>query len=168
MKLNGMSKYSFLDFESNAVFSTDRKYRYRLERTWNKDRKTIAFVMLNPSIADLNVNDPTVAKCIRYAIRWEYGTIIVGNIFALVSTNPSNLWTADDPIGHENDRYLKEISEEADITVVAWGNHGKYRNRSQDVLKFLKNPYYLMRNDSGEPAHPLYLPENVKPRPWED
>ena len=155
--------------ESEAIFSPDRKYRYKLSRTWDDDEPKVAFIMLNPSVADENANDPTVSRCVRYAMDWGYGTLIVGNLFAIVSTDPKEIWKNEighDPVGPENDRYLMEINTEADLTVVAWGNHGVYNNRGKQVLKILSNPHCLeMNRVTGEPAHPLYMPKDMKPKP---
>ena len=100
-----------------------------------------------------------------------YGTLIVGNLFAIVSTDPKEIWKNEighDPIGPENDRYIREINREADLIIVAWGNHGVYNNRGKEVLKMLSNPHCLEINTiTGEPAHPLYMPKDLKPKPLE-
>ena len=44
---------------SGAVFSDCQRYRYRLWRTWDSSKKPLVMVMLNPSIADADQNDPT-------------------------------------------------------------------------------------------------------------
>ena len=45
-------------------------YRYSLRRTWNPAGGSYLFVMLNPSTADATIDDPTIAKCVRYAKAW--------------------------------------------------------------------------------------------------
>ena len=52
---------------SGAVFSDCQRYRYRLWRTWDSSKKPLVMVMLNPSIADAEQNDPTVERCQRRA-----------------------------------------------------------------------------------------------------
>lgn len=128
--------------DSHAIFSPDRQYRYKLSRTWDYDEPKAAFIMLNPSVADESINDPTVSRCVRYAMDWGYGTLIVGNLFAIISTKPQEIWKNEighDPIGPENDRYIREINREADLIIVAWGNHGVYNNRG-NALRSWKNP----------------------------
>lgn len=45
--------------EKAAVLSDDGRYRYRLTRRWD-DRSMVVWVMLNPSTADAEVDDPTI------------------------------------------------------------------------------------------------------------
>ena len=76
------------DVESRAVFGGTRKeYRYLLHRTWMRLEKAVMFLMINPSTADIDVDDPTVAKCQRYARRWGYGSLYVANTFAYRATD---------------------------------------------------------------------------------
>ena len=66
-------------------------YRYRLSRTWNEMKPYALFVMMNPSTADPEGDDPTVAKCGRFARAWGYGGIHVGNTFAYRATDKKHL-----------------------------------------------------------------------------
>ena len=77
------------DDRAGAIFSPDKKYRYRLWRMWNADKPVLAFIMLNLSIADAWVLDSTVRRCLDYANRWRYGALEVGNIFALKNRSRS-------------------------------------------------------------------------------
>ena len=54
--------------QSGAVITGN--YRYLLWREWNSDRKTVSFIMLNPSRADAELNDPTITRCINFAKSW--------------------------------------------------------------------------------------------------
>ena len=70
---------------------------------------------------------------------------------------------AKDPIGIDNDMWIKKISRKVDFCIGAWGNDGQYLNRSLKVKELVPNLYCLKVNNSGEPAHPLYLKGNLKP-----
>src|SRR5512133_2959068 len=94
---------------SGATFSRDRRYRYSLWREWNRDLSRVAFVMLNPSTADEARLDPTIRRCLGYAHAWGCGSFVVGNLFALRSTDPAALYRADDPVGRANDAALLEM-----------------------------------------------------------
>ena len=61
---------------SSAEFSACRQYRYSLSRIWDPLFPAIAFVALNPSTADENVDDATVRRCIGFAKTWKYGGLI--------------------------------------------------------------------------------------------
>ncbi|MFA9373312.1 MAG: DUF1643 domain-containing protein [Poseidonibacter sp.] len=85
------------------------------------------------------------------------------NLFALRATDPNELYKSIDPIGIDNDRYLKLITSKSDKVICAWGNHGTFNNRNNEVLKLIDNKYYLKMNKTGEPAHPLYLKSDLTP-----
>jgi len=121
------------------------------------------FIGLNPSTADENNDDPTVRRCIRYAFDWGYGGLCMANIFAFRATDPVEMKRAADPIGPENDKYLIELSEGAGIVVIAWGNHGSFHDRGNQVLKLLDDFFYLGLTKSKQPKHPLYLRKDLKP-----
>ena len=150
-----------------ATFSSCGTYRYALGRVWDVNRSLLLFVMLNPSTADSYQNDPTVRRCIKWANLWGYGGLLVGNLFALRSPNPKALYHASDPVGPDNDRSLLEMFQQASKTIVAWGTHGTYRNRSLQVRELLDgNLYCLKQTANGEPGHPLYLPTLSEPVLW--
>jgi hypothetical protein len=60
--------------ERSAQISPCGRYRYSLQRIWDRDKPTILFVGLNPSVADAESDDPTLKRCIAFAtrcgIRW--------------------------------------------------------------------------------------------------
>ena len=119
---------------------------------------TVLFVMLNPSTADAETDDPTIRRCAGFARRWGFRELAVANLFALRATNPRELWRASDPVGPENDQHLVEMSSRADAVIAAWGAHGVYRNREQHVLRLLNGTVeYLGLTKQGHPRHPLYL-----------
>jgi hypothetical protein len=50
-----------------AVISEDGVYRYVLYREWDVQLPTILFIMLNPSTADGDSDDPTIRRVINFA-----------------------------------------------------------------------------------------------------
>ena len=147
-----------------AHFSDDRKYRYLLGRRISDSPGRLLFVMLNPGTADETHNDPTIRRCIGFAKQWGYGLLEVVNLFAFRTSYIRELRRAADPIGSDNDEWLRGALTTADRVVLAWGNHGAFMNRSQQVLRMANNatqPYHLGLNKTGEPKHPLYLPSST-------
>tara|TARA_B000000609_G_C24097462_1_gene306402 strand:+ start:85 stop:597 length:513 start_codon:yes stop_codon:yes gene_type:complete len=149
--------------KSDAVFCKDRIYRYGLWRIWNEKLPKVLFIGLNPSTATETKNDPTIRRCIRYARDWGYGGYIMGNIFAYRSTDPKLMKKADDPVGPQNNTWLIKLNKEADLTIAAWGNHGEFKNRYKEVIKLIPNLHCLKITKNGNPSHPLYLPQSLKP-----
>ena len=132
---------------------------------WDGDKPLVMIIGLNPSTADEKVNDPTITRCISFARSWGYGGVCVTNLFGFRATAPTELKAHHDPIGKENDAWVHEMAKEAAITVAAWGNHGKFLNRSLKILLSLDQLHCIKMNKSGEPAHPLYLKAKLKPVP---
>lgn len=157
--------------DREAEFSDCARYRYRLLITWDHNLPTLAFCMLNPSTADEYENDPTVERCQRRALAWGYGGLIVVNLFALRSTDPKYLYADRDPTGGRyNDRAIIGAARGADKIVLGWGNHGDLHGRGEFVKAMLAEwtpgkAHYLAMNNSGHPAHPLYLPYELFPQP---
>jgi hypothetical protein len=155
--------------KSGADFSTDRRYRYRLYRIWDETKPAAVFVMLNPSTADEIENDPTIERCQQRAMMMGYGGIVAVNIFAWRSTDPKKLYGLPDPVGPDNDRYIREAAMDAGVVVCGWGKHGNLFNRGLDVLCLLREagvtPHALKVNGDGTPAHPLYLSYKLLPTP---
>lgn len=152
------------DLKTDAQLSECRKYRYALWRIWDETKPCVMIIGLNPSTADQTQNDPTIIRCINFAKSWGYGGICVANLFAYRATEPSDMKASSDPIGIDNDAWLTRLAKEASIVVAAWGNDGGYLKRSLAVKNALFNLHYIKMNKSGEPAHPLYLKGNLKPK----
>ena len=151
--------------KKDAELSECRKYRFALWRTWDESEPYVMFICLNPSTADETEDDPTLTRCINYAKSWGYGGVCMGNLFAFRATKPAQMKVADDPIGLDNDKWLKKLAKDAGLVVAAWGNTGGYLNRSEQVKSILPNLYCLKMNQSGEPAHPLYQKADLRPVP---
>jgi hypothetical protein len=150
---------------SGAQFSDDHVYRYALWRRWGHGPQ-VCFIMLNPSIADATANDPTITRCIGFAQSQGFDQLIVGNLFALISTDPKQLKKAVDPVGPDNDRWLKKMVDESDLVIAAWGVHGSIRGRDKAVRAMIPNLYVLNLTTHGQPRHPLYLKGDLCPKPW--
>ena len=156
----------------SAVISPCGRYRYELTRSWDANRPTIAFVMLNPSTADAAEDDPTIRRCIGFANRWGFGELRVYNCFALRASNPEDLWPHEDPFGQDFDVWAKKPRECAKI-VVAWGSFGsKGRNAARGrcfAIEHLKDLelWALAINADGSPRHPLYVRADQILTRWE-
>ena len=149
-----------------ATLSPCGHYRYWLERRWDERLDYVNFVMLNPSTADAEIDDPTIRKCIGFAKRWGYGGLHVVNLFALRSTDPDALYSHADPIGPDNEAFIDAGRLSAPKTIVAWGKHGKIHGRAEKLLPKLGPVFALMLNADGSPRHPLYVPYDTTPVPF--
>ena len=127
----------------------------------------VAFCMLNPSTADEKEDDRTITRCIDFARRWGFQGLLVVNLFAFRATKPAILKRATDPVGKENDAYLRKAAKEADLFVCAWGTNGKHQERDRAVLSMLREKgvdlHCLVTTVTGFPGHPLYLRGDTRP-----
>src|SRR6266571_4112449 len=73
--------------EYGAIFDVNGRYRYSLWRAWSGYHPRIAFVLLNPSTADEERNDPTIHRCMGFARTWNFGFMEVVNLFAYRATD---------------------------------------------------------------------------------
>jgi hypothetical protein len=154
--------------------STDRVYRYALERSWDLADKRAIFVGLNPSTADERVDDPTIRRCVGYAKRWGCGSMVIVNLFALRSTDPKGLTLAIDPVGPDNAAHVaRHIQRYARAFVVAaWGcippRVVPLAQLTIDEIKRRRGVRVLGLNGDGSPKHPLYLPYDLGLSTWRE
>jgi len=173
MKENNSINGNNQQVEKGAILSACSQYRYQLWRKWDPAKPNVVFIMLNPSTADADNDDPTIRRCIGFAKDWRYGSLTVVNLFAFRATRPEDLLKAEDPIGQENLEWIARATEKASTIVCAWGN-GKLINRllrtrsTYQPLRHINSPLcYLELSQDGTPKHPLYLIRTLKPKPYE-
>src|SRR4051812_23768502 len=84
-------------------------YRFALWRRLENGGPVLLFVMLNPSTANAEEDDPTLKKCVSYAKREGFAEVRIVNLFAWRSPHPKELavdWVRS--IGNpDNDQYIQ-------------------------------------------------------------
>lgn len=142
---------------TGARLSDDGRYRYSLWRVWDPSAEHLVFIMLNPSTADAETDDPTIRRCIGFARDRGFGGIEVLNLYAFRATDPRDLFRAVDPVGRDNDEYLATPLLTSTV-IPAWGAHAK-PERAAAVLAMLAGHrvFSLGVTQSGAPRHPLYV-----------
>ncbi|MCH8247042.1 MAG: DUF1643 domain-containing protein [Bacteroidetes bacterium] len=151
----------------SADFSPCWTWRYTLIREWDDSLPRLLFVLLNPSTADAEKDDPTNRKGIKFAKLWGYGAVVFVNLFAIRSPYPEKIRVVGDPIGPENNAWIRRQVLVTDDIIVAWGMHGddapRHRDRPEAVLNLLPRPVFCMgTTKDGHPKHPLYLPHKTE------
>ena len=118
--------------------------------------------MLNPSTANHVENDLTTIRCINFAEKWGYGGIMIGNIYPFRAKRPKYLkkWLKEGhdydfwKSGYDNEKYVRDMAEQADLIVCAWGCN--YKGNIPDWVEELGDLHYLELCDDGiTPKHPL-------------
>lgn len=140
-----------------------RNYRYLLTREFGGD-STCLFVMLNPSSADAEKNDPTIRRCIGFARREGFGRLEVVNLYGFRSASPATLLSAKDPVGPDNDPVIQDALGRADAVILAWGNHAEKPRTTtiRNLIELSGKPAFCFGlTKLGQPKHPLYLSANA-------
>lgn len=160
-----------LDGEAGCILSDCEQYRYRLWRQWDDSRPALGFIMLNPSTADHQVNDPTITRCMQRAQAGKYGRLEVVNLFPLRSTDPDGLLAHAEPLGREDtaNGAIMDAIDRCSRVICAWGAHKAAPARAVEVLRIIRMCgrgnllYHLGLNQDGTPKHPLYVAAKTRP-----
>lgn len=171
--------------EKTAVFgppdpvSGQPVYRYALGRTWDWSLPRLHVVMVNPSVADAENDDPTIQRLTGFARRWGYGGLGVINLFALISPDPKALDTHEDPVGSGNRAMVEHVlhvaAKERRPVLAAWGNNGARQRADQHFIAKARaagvEMICLGLTQHGHPKHPLArgehrVPDDAEPVPF--
>jgi hypothetical protein len=169
----------------DAMLSPCGRYRYMLSRVWGPEPLGVV-IGINPSTADVELEDATTRKLIGFGKRWGWGGYFLLNPFAFRSTDQRGLLTADDPVGPGNDgAILAALSSDRDESVCpdvvcAWGSakttavRQLLDRRLVSLARFL-NAFDALRDRrvlclgtsaDGSPRHPLMLAYDTPLRPY--
>ena len=159
--------------KATAGLSDCGRYRYWLRRQWDDARPTLCWVMLNPSTADAQRDDPTIRRCCRFARDWGFGAISVFNLFSWRATDPRDLIVAhmagENIVGAKTDVVIREGVRHRRV-ICAWGAYGgeRPRARAAEVLRILRDSHALTieclgRTADGDPHHPLRRAATTQP-----
>ena len=159
-------------------YSSDGRYRYWLEVRLSGKSGVCMFLMLNPGTENENREQksahPTRKRCMQFAEREGYGTLLTCNLFALRSQHPKNLKKCPNPIGPDNDQHILRKAHESDLIVCAWGNKGTHLDRVNQVVRMLKSAghsqkmHHLGRlTTKGQPRHPSRIESDAQLRPFD-
>ena len=164
---------STLDQSSSAVIGGPGDcYRYELRRCWDSRLPSLVVCMLNPSTADHTVNDPTILALIHFARSWDYGGIIVINLYAYRSPSPKAMMAAKERNGPENVAYIERALDYARAhggrLLAAWGNDGDFEHRAAWFCSRARahnvTLVCLGTTKDGHPKHPMARGKHRTPR----
>jgi hypothetical protein len=169
-----------------AVLSECGRYRYSLTRVWtpNPDKRTFptkqpldVWVMLNPSIADADLDDPTIRRCIGFSRSWGAPGIAVVNLFPWRATDPKELRAAmlrgEDVVNRgQRNHHMSQVMGTGGgggRVIVAWGATPWAAEEGERLRNWGGGPWHfqcLGVTRSGAPGHPLYLPRRRRLQNW--
>src|SRR6266446_2757967 len=166
--MNALHLPSLAPVLRSAEVSACGRYRWWLRRQWDDgNHQTVAFVMLNPSLANDAVDDPTLQRCMGFARDWGYSTLLVTNLYAFITSDPEVLFQQTDPVGYPRNDLELHMALEAALVVCAWGARAEERRVTHvrtmwDTYVPDKELWCLGTTKGGAPKHPLYLPRRAQ------
>ena len=142
----------------SANISNDRQERFSLSRIWDLNKPKILYIMLNPSYADDEFDDPTIRRLIFFSKKFKYGGFYVANLFTQITPYPKFL-NIESSIQKNNLKVIKDLVLKSKTIVYAWGN---LVSEPRELMKLIESPLCFGINKNGTPKHPLYLRSDTK------
>ncbi len=148
-----------------ADLSRCGRYRYALGRRWGEGAEAL-FVLLNPSTADAELDDPTLRRCIGFAKREGCGASRTVNLFAWRATAPRDLSGAEaageNVIGPRNGAAIRDALRQCDgPAIVGWGAHRMAEPQAVVLARLATEEGRVLSclgvTKAGQPRHPLYI-----------
>lgn len=153
----------------SAEISDCGKFRWWLQRRWS-DGPLVCFVMLNPSVADGLIDDPTIRRCIGFAQAWGFGGLSVRNLYPFRATKPRYLKLAMktiDVAGGERGANELRAARSADLVIAAWGANATDEGQRRGIALTHPAPLWCLgKTQDGRPLHPLMQPSHLEPVPF--
>lgn len=164
----------------DAIFSPCRSLRYRLSRGPQGNRMPV--VMLNPSTAGADENDPTITRLLGFSERFGYDGIDVVNLYSYIATDPKKIRGVPGPwmFGPDHNMHVRNfIREHKSKIICAWGAHAHLdavlrfkRLLNQEYPETREGPMHRHHlscfgvTKGGSPKHPLYLSYKTPLQPF--
>ncbi|HHX38302.1 MAG TPA: DUF1643 domain-containing protein [Clostridiaceae bacterium] len=143
------------------------EYRYILG---TRGEKPLIVVGINPSTAEPNALDPTVASAERIALNNGYDSFLMFNVYAQRATHPNDMERKNNQILHAENmkafQYLLSLHKENPPVWAAWGTVIEKRPYLKQCLfdmlalgKKANARWFKAGNltKAGHPRHPLYM-----------
>ena len=142
----------------SADISNDKKDRFSLSRIWDSKKPKALYIMLNPSYADDESDDPTIRRLIFFSKKFKLGGFYVTNLFTQITPYPKELNMYNN-LKKKNLKIISELIKKSDLIVYAWGN---LVSEPMQLRKLIESPLCFGINKNGTPKHPLYLRSDTK------
>lgn len=146
----------------NAQFSPCGKFRHVLWERWDVALPFAVWVLANPSIASVDVEDPTWRKGRGFSQRLGFGGQIFVNVFDYIATDPQDLARAGHPRSPAADSHIIQAAARGTGTVIcAWGAVLRGSDEPMRIAHMLRTLGFATKalgfTSRGEPRHPLML-----------
>lgn len=141
--------------EKDAIPEGNSDYRYSLTRYWDDSKPVVCYIGLNPSTATASDSDHTMTKLATAAKMMGFGGMVLVNLFAIRSKDPSAIDSTDSLKRETNNDYIKQSAQKAEAVFAVWGGTGaEYTDRIAEVVELVdKEICVLDLNQDGSPLH---------------
>jgi hypothetical protein len=166
--------------ERSAVL--DEHCRWEIRRIWDPTLPLAAWLMLNASKADGEIDDPTILRTVHFSRKVGAGGLIGVNLVPWRATDPGDMLRAlrQGLISPEmlslNLDYILAASREAEFHFVAFGvvapELAWHRRRALDQFSRRADQLLCLgRSPAGWPLHPVArgkfaIRNDTEPMPW--
>jgi hypothetical protein len=183
------------EITGSARFSRDGTLRNEIRRWWVKEpRSWAAWLMLNPSTAAKDRNDPTALRVTHFSQAYGCDGWIGVNLYPFISSTPAEMWRwanwqAHGPAWDVRDdllanlAHIERVARLSTLRMVAFGAAAVYHDEPwlEQCLEAFGQPadrpdadeqfYCLGVNSMGQPLHPLArgkmrVPNTQQPILW--
>lgn len=162
-------------------------YRWSLHRAWGSG-PAIAWVGLNPSIANGDRDDPTMLREIGFSFRWGFGSLVKLNLYPFIAADPKamRVWRELANADHSAREAIVRNAFQAgahlarcDLVMAAWGNGadetdlGSWIDVVEMELARTITWHCLGTTNDGSPKHTLArgvhrVPDDARPMLWKE
>ena len=144
-----------------------------------KDWRSILFIMLNPSTADDKVEDPTIRRCIGFALQTGHAEMGVVNLNPRRATDPTKLKPTEQQDRMYNLHVVASAMNWASTIVLAWGSldnlrrpawhmaHAEASLTTEAAWGSGKGPWCLGQCKNHQPRHPLFVRGDTPLQPYD-
>jgi hypothetical protein len=154
---------------AGCVLSECGNYRYALWRIWDLERPLWMMVLLNPSTATEEQDDPTIVRCCTRARQGGAGGLVVVNSGAIRETDSDKACAALDPIGPDNRLWVRALIPTCSLHIAGWGSKAARFGGDRLIREIFGECgvalHALRVNQDGSPGHPLYVAYDARPLP---
>ena len=148
--------------KKEVIFDETGTYKYSLLCKWSEvNERKLTFILSFPENTYEYSDDTAVSKCIELAQKWGFGVLEIVYLFSYQTDHVSflRMLSKEEAVGTRAGEYIQKAVEDAELVVVARGDHGAFitaeRKRTlfetQAGILFWKNeaaissPYFIRR-----------------------
>ena len=156
---------------------TDYRYTWRL--TWDAEKPGAAWLMMNPSWADLDRSDMTIDRVLHFSREHGCGSVTVVNLWPKITPDSGAMWRAIPNLPADkvsaNVAAITSVGATAQLRIVAFGVNAGRDHRAhvfRMVGAFGDTVLCLGTSSDGWPYHPMVrgkyrIPDDRRLTPWQ-